>query len=345
MSQSIYSLSSYQYELPESLIAQHPCSPRDHSRLMVIDRGKGQISEMVFRDLADWMNKGDSLIFNDTKVIPARLLGRKESGAQVEIFLLRYLEKDSWEAMGKPGRRLHPGTKIIFGADFVCEILETRPNGTKVIKFHYEGHFESLLQKYGKIPLPHYLQRAPLQQDEDQYQTIYATQPGAVAAPTAGLHFTADMLERLRKKEIDVATLTLHVGLGTFRPVQTEDIRDHHMHTEFFRITPETAEFLHHHSPSQRQICVGTTTCRALESVYARHSFIRPGDYETDIFIYPGYSFRYVRSLLTNFHLPGSSLLMLVCAFAGHELIMEAYAKAVKEKFRFFSYGDAMLII
>lgn len=343
---NLYSLASYQYELPKEQIAQYPCSPRDKSRLMVVDRSTGNISEMIFRDLVDFLQAGDHLVFNDTRVIPARLLGKRESGGMAEIFLSRCLGDDLWEVLGRPGKKLRPGTIVTFGEGFACKVLEVLADGGRVVRFLYQGNFTELLNQYGEMPLPPYIQRDvdPLF-DQERYQTIYAATPGAVAAPTAGLHFTEEMMILLTKKEVYQTKITLHVGLGTFRTVQVEDIRQHAMHTEHLFISPSAAEQLNQRKPTQRQICIGTTTCRALEAVATAEGDIPAGAYESNIFIYPGYHFKYVNSLLTNFHLPGSSLLMLVCALAGYELTMEAYAKAVKDRFRFFSYGDAMLIL
>lgn len=340
----LYSLSSYQYHLPSDLIAQQPCTPRDHSRLMVVDRAEGTISEMVFHEIFDLLQPHDQIIFNDTKVIPARLLGKRGEG-KAEIFLIRSHADGTWEVLAKPGKKLKVGTTVTFSDTFSCEIVQELGEGRKKVKFTHEEDFHSALNAHGQIPLPQYIKRdLPTQQDAERYQTVYAQNAGAVAAPTAGLHFTTELMNRLTQKNVNQAKVTLHVGLGTFRPVQTENIREHKMHTEQVIITPETAQKLNSHTKTHRQICVGTTTCRALESI-AKDGQIFPGEYETDIFIYPGYKFQYVKSMLTNFHLPGSSLLMLVCAFAGYELAMEAYQKAVHDKFRFYSYGDAMLIL
>lgn len=342
-----FALATYQYELPPELIAQAPCTPRDHSRLLVIERSTGNMREIVFRELTDFLKAGDSLVFNDTKVIPARLMGKREAGGQAEIFLLKRLTLDTWEALAKPGRKLRIGSEITFGDKLRCRILDTLAEGTKVVQFQWpSGTFEEALSLYGQMPLPHYIQRPEQRvEDETRYQTVYATHLGAVAAPTAGLHFTQEMLDQLKNKEVSQSHVTLHVGLGTFKPVQTDDIRSHPMHSEQFIISPQVATQLNQRSLQHRQICVGTTCCRALETAATPEGKIIPGQYETNIFIYPGYSFKYVQSLLTNFHLPGSTLLMLVSAFAGYELTMEVYARAIKDRFRFYSYGDAMLII
>jgi S-adenosylmethionine:tRNA ribosyltransferase-isomerase len=345
MTKNLLSLSSYQYHLPPELIAQYPCTPRDSSRLMVIDRAQGTFSEIVFRDLAGLLNAGDNLIFNDTKVIPARLFGKRTTGGEAEIFLIRSLGGNNWETMARPGKKIRAGSQVIFSDRLSCTILETLPDGNKVVRFECEGNLDSLLESHGQMPLPPYIKRENAEkEDQERYQTVYAAHLGSKAAPTAGLHFTPELLQQLRGKGISLTHITLHLGLGTFRPVQVEDIRTHPMHTEEFTISPEAAHFLNQQK-GKRTICVGTTCCRALETASDANGILIPGSYSTDIFIYPGYRFRAVNTLLTNFHLPGSTLLMLVSAFAGYDLIMEAYAKAIKEKYRFYSYGDAMLIL
>jgi S-adenosylmethionine:tRNA ribosyltransferase-isomerase len=341
----LYALASYQYELPEELIAQYPLIPRDSSRLMIVDRSTGQISELVFRDLVDFLNQGDSFVFNDTRVIPARLKGKKRTGGDVEIFLTRRHGDGTWDALVKPGKRLQPGASVVFNPAFSCEVLELLADGGRRVRFHCQGDLETLLEECGHIPLPHYIRRPPDVDDKERYQTIYASKPGAIAAPTAGLHFSEEMLRQFDSKGITQTRITLHVGLSTFRPVQSEDIRTHYMHVERCIITEEAARHLNECPSGNRMICVGTTSCRALEAAANREGIIQPGDFDTNIFIYPGYSFKCVNALLTNFHLPASTLLMLVCAFAGYDLTMEAYAKAIKERFRFYSYGDAMLIL
>ena len=342
----LFSLDAYQYTLPQELIAQHPLESRDQSRLLLVDRQAGELSEIPFLELSNLLCSGDSLVLNNTKVIPARLLGKRSGGGQAEIFLLKRVDQDHWEVLAKPGKKLQIGNQVFFGEDFFCEILATLESGNKIVHFSSVGIFEEQLKRYGQIPLPHYIQRSEkLLTDQERYQTVFATHEGAVAAPTAGLHFTCGMLRQLQEKGIEQNYITLHVGAGTFKPVQTNDIRMHVMHHEPFSITPDCATRLNARQNDQRQICVGTTCCRALESASNEAGMIIPGDYQTDIFIYPGYRFKYVRSLLTNFHLPGSSLLMLVSAIAGYELIREAYKKAIKERFRFYSYGDAMLIL
>lgn len=345
MTENYYSLSSYHFDLPKELIAQSPCHPRDHSRLMIVDRATGSITEIPFYELANFLEKGDRLIFNNTKVIPARLIGKRISGGNAEVFLKEKQPDETWEVLVRPGKKLGIGSKVFFGEDFSCEIVQELSEGRRIVRFNHSGDFEKSLDKYGKIPLPQYIKRdVDEPSDQENYQTIFAQHPGALAAPTAGLHFTEGLMNKLTAKGVEQTQLTLHVGLGTFAAIRVEDIRQHNMHRESFIISPEAAEELNKET-SQRQICVGTTTCRALESALRESSVIQPGEYSTDIFISPGYQFKKVRSLLTNFHLPSSTLLILVSAFAGRELIAEAYRKAVLERFRFFSYGDAMLIL
>jgi S-adenosylmethionine:tRNA ribosyltransferase-isomerase len=340
----LFALSSYDYDLPEELIAQVPITPRDHSRLMIVERQSGLIKIARFDQLSTLLNSGDALIFNDTQVIPARLFGTKSTGGRLEFLLLKHLSDDSWEALVRPAKKVEVGTKVTFGQSFGGHIEQKLSEGKVVIRFEYTGSFQSHLQEHGQIPLPHYIRREKLESwDKDRYQTVYAATPGAVAAPTAGLHFTNELLQTLRQKGVEQTHLTLHVGVGTFRPVLCEDIRNHPMHSERVILSKETAKRLN--QKGALRIAVGTTTCRALESTADELGVIHPGDFETDIFIYPGYRFKYVDAMITNFHLPKSSLLMLVSAFAGYELMREAYRVAVKEKFRFFSYGDAMLIL
>lgn len=346
MLSDLYKLSAYQFHLPAELIAQQPAQPRDRSRLMLIDRKAERIEEIVFHEIVDILNAQDQLILNNTKVMPARLVGKRETGGMTEIFLIKRLSENSWEVLSRPAKKLLPGAKIYFSQDFFGEVLECLPEGRKKVCFYHKGSFDKLLEQHGRMPLPPYIRREnKLTEDHTNYQTVFAKQMGAVAAPTAGLHFTENVLEQLSRKGVDQTEITLHVGLGTFKPVQAEDIRQHQMHAEQVEISDITATKLNHARQSGgRQLCVGTTTCRALETA-AQNEKIVSGCFETGIFIYPGYTFRYVKHLLTNFHLPGSSLLMLTCAFGGYELIMEAYQKAIKEKFRFYSYGDCMLIL
>jgi S-adenosylmethionine:tRNA ribosyltransferase-isomerase len=345
VARDLLSLDSYQYDLPKELIAQQAAEPRNSSRLLVIDRRTGNFQDLIFRDLADMLAGGDSLVLNDTKVIPARLFGQRPSGGKVEVVLLRQKGNKLWAALVRPGRKLGLGEKVIFSEDFFGEIIEIYPDGSRLVEFHCKGDFFEVLEKVGHLPLPQYIQRADDLNDKERYQTVYAANSGAVAAPTAGLHFTSEMLAQLENKGVSQTCITLHVGLGTFRPVQVADIRQHVMHTEPFFISEEAANSLNIRQSAKKQICIGTTCCRALESAVDKDGRISPGIFETDIFLYPGCEFKYVQSLLTNFHLPGSTLLMLVCAFGGYELMMEAYAKAVKDRYRFFSYGDAMLIL
>lgn len=342
----VFALSSYHFDLPSELIAKRPVSPRDRSRLMLIERSSGRISEMFFHELSDFLNPGDSFILNDTRVIPARLYGRKESGAFVEILLVKSFEEGLWEALAKPGKKIRSGDVLVFGEDFSCVVEETLSNGLKLLRFSYVGDFSSLLKKYGRVPLPHYISEKSTEEEERElYQTVFASVPGAVAAPTAALHFTEDMFKRFSFRKIERHMLTLHVGPGTFSPVKTEDIRLHKMHSERYFLKESAAKRLNEPIGEKKRICVGTTSCRVLESLSNSRGILQAGEGETDVFIYPGYSFKYVSSLLTNFHLPGSTLLMLVSAFAGKDLIFEAYRKAIKDRFRFYSYGDAMLIL
>ncbi|MDP1834476.1 MAG: tRNA preQ1(34) S-adenosylmethionine ribosyltransferase-isomerase QueA [Chlamydiales bacterium] len=340
----LFALDSYHYDLPPELIAQVPVTPRDSSRLMLINSKTGEIRDAHFRDIIDILNKDDSLVLNDTQVIPARLMGTRDTGGQTEVLLLKPLGDNVWQALARPGRKMRRGTRVVFSENFYGEIVESHEDGTKVIRMIFEGDFMQVLKKHGQLPLPRYIQReGSFELDAERYQTVFASQPGAVAAPTAGLHFTSELLQRLRDKKVDHTSVTLHVGLGTFQPVQVADIRDHRMHTERFTISLEAAKKLN--TPKEgRRVVIGTTCCRTLEAA-AQKGEIHPGEHETNIFIYPGHEFRYVKHMVTNFHLPGSTLLMLVSAFAGYDLTMEAYRKAVERKYRFFSYGDAMLIL
>ncbi len=340
-------LSSYQFNLPPELIAQYPVVPRDQSRLMVIERKSGHISEIIFSEISDLMESGEGFIFNDTKVIPARLFGQRKGGGQAEILLIKQLNEISWQVMARPGKKLPVGTNITFGLNFSGSIEEIFPDGSRRIQLEYQGDFDSLLLKYGQLPLPPYIRKGKEEPvDRQGYQTVFAAYPGALAAPTAGLHFTAELLNQFEQKKIHQTYLTLHTGLGTFKPVKTADITAHPMHCEKLILSSPVADFLNEQKvKGHRQVCVGTTCCRALETVADQKGQLTPGHYETSLFIYPGYKFKYMQALLTNFHLPGSSLLMLVSAWGGYELIQEAYAKAIEQRFRFFSYGDAMLII
>ncbi len=338
--------SDFYYDLPKELIAQHPAQPRDSARLLALNRTTGETRDLVFTDVAELLCPGDVLVVNDSRVIPARLLGRKwPTGAAVELLLLRCLEGDRWECLAKPGKRLKTGARAVFTDKLSAEVVGETPQGNRIVEFTYDHArtFYELLDEIGEMPLPHYI-TAPLE-DNSEYQTVYAQYDGSAAAPTAGLHFTDALLRRIEARGVEVARVTLHVGLGTFRPVKAEEITDHHMHSEAYVVTPQAADAINRaKAAGGRVIAVGTTSCRVLESVAAKYGEIRPCSGETDIFIYPGYSFRILDGLITNFHLPESTLIMLVSAFAGYEHTMAAYRYAVAEKYRFFSFGDAMFI-
>lgn len=338
-------LQDFNYELPEELIAQHPYDKRDEARLMVLNREKQTIENKVFKDIIDYLNPGDCLVINDTKVIPARLYGKKETGANVEFLLLNQLDGDIWEVMVRPGRKLLPGAKVSFGEGLLeAEILEILDGGNRKVKFSYEGIFNEILDKIGLMPLPPYIKETL--KEKDKYQTVYARDLGSSAAPTAGLHFTEELLKEISKKGIEIAKVTLHVGIGTFRPVKVENIEEHKMHSEHFYIKQEEAEKINNAKRSgKRVIAVGTTSCRVLESVANDDGYVEEIEKDTSIFIYPGYRFKCIDALVTNFHLPESTLLMLVSALAGREYILKAYNKAVEDGYKFFSFGDAMLIM
>jgi S-adenosylmethionine:tRNA ribosyltransferase-isomerase len=337
-------LSDFDYHLPEELIAQHPAEVRDQSRLLVLDRTAGTVAHRRFYDLPSYLVPGDTLVFNDTRVIPARLVGTKaDTDARVEVFLLNRLADDRWETLVKPGRKLRPGAVVSFGDDLSGEILDVTDFGGRVVRFSFNGIFEEVLDRLGETPLPPYIHEQL--KDRERYQTVYSRERGSAAAPTAGLHFTDKLLSSLAENSINLAFLTLHVGLGTFRPVSVENILDHKMHREYYSIPPAAADMVNRvKERGGRIIAVGTTAVRTLETV-ARDDRIEAGSGWTDIFIYPGYRFKMVDALLTNFHLPKSTLLMLVSALAGRENILAAYREAVAERYRFFSFGDAMLII
>ena len=338
--------SLFYYELPEERIAQTPIKPRDHSKLMRLNRVTGEIEHTFFYDIASSLKRGDLLVVNNSKVIPARLNGKKEgSGANVEVLLLRELEYDCWECAVRPGKKLHEGACIRFADSLSGEITGTFETGNREIRFLYDDSFDlyALLNALGTTPLPHYI-KAPIANPDD-YQTVYAKYPGSAAAPTAGFHFTSELIEEISRMGVGLAELTLHVGLGTFRPVKTETIEEHFMHTEYYTISEETAALINRTKENGgRIIAVGTTTCRTLEAAYRYHNKIKPCDGKTDIFIYPGYEFKAIDALITNFHLPESTLIMLVAAFAGYDNTMRAYETAIKENYRFYSFGDAMLI-
>ena len=337
-------VSEFDYYLPQELIAQHPIKTRDESRLMVLDKKTNTIEHKHFKDILDYLQPGDCLVRNNTKVIPARLYGKKETGANVEFLLLNQIEGDIWETIVRPGNKLHIGTKVIFQDGLLeAKILDTMPGGTRKVEFEYKGIFHEILDKIGLMPLPPYIHEE-LEQKE-RYQTVYAKYEGSAAAPTAGLHFTPELLEKIEKKGIEIANVTLHVGIGTFRPVKEEKVEDHKMHKEHFYIKQEDADKINKaKQKGGRIIAVGTTSCRVLESVADENGMVKEIEGDTSIFIYPGYQFKVLDALITNFHLPQSTLLMLVSALAGKDYIMRAYQEAVKEKYRFFSFGDAMLI-
>ena len=337
-------VSEFNYELPEELIAQTPIEKRDESRLMVLDRSKQTIEHKTFKDIIDYLEPGDCLVRNNTKVIPARIYGKKETGAKVEFLLLKNMEGDIWETIVRPGNKLHVGTKVIFGDGLLtAEILEIMPGGTRKVKFSYEGIFNEILDKIGLMPLPPYIHEEL--KDNDRYQTVYAKYNGSAAAPTAGLHFTPELLKKIEKKGVKIANVTLHVGIGTFRPVKEENVENHEMHTEHFYIKQEDVNKINEtKKQGKRVIAVGTTSCRVLETIADENGLVKETEADTSIFIYPGYQFKCLDGLITNFHLPQSTLLMLVSALAGKDYIMKAYHEAVKEKYRFFSFGDAMFI-
>ena len=338
-------VSDFKYELPEELIAQTPTKTRDESRLMILNRKEQTIEHRIFKDIIDYLKPGDVLVRNNTKVIPARLYGKKETGAKVEFLLLNNIEDDIWETIVRPGNKLHVGTEVIFGDGILrAKILEVMPGGTRKVKFQYDGIFNEILDKIGLMPLPPYIHER-LEQ-KDRYQTVYAKYEGSAAAPTAGLHFTEELLDKIQEKGIEIANVTLHVGIGTFRPVKEDTVEAHKMHSEHFYIKQEDADKINKAKDEKRRIiAIGTTSCRVLESIAdEKTGKVKPIEGDTQIFIYPGYKFKCIDGLITNFHLPESTLLMLVSALAGRDYIMKAYEEAVKEKYRFFSFGDAMFI-
>lgn len=338
-------VSEFNYDLPKELIAQVPIKNRDTSRLMVLDRKTQTIEHKIFKDILDYLEPGDCLVRNNTKVIPARLYGKKqETGANVEFLLLKRVEGDIWEVMVKPGKKLMPGTKVTFGEGLLqAEILEKLEGGNRKVKFEYQGIFNEILNEIGLMPLPPYIHEKL--KEKDRYQTVYAKYEGSAAAPTAGLHFTEQLLEKIKEKGVEIANVTLHVGIGTFRPVKVENVEEHDMHSEHFYIKKEDAEKINKAKrEGHRVIAVGTTSCRVLESIADENGMVQETEGDTSIFIYPGYQFKCLDCLITNFHLPESTLIMLVSALAGKDFIMKAYQEAVKEKYRFFSFGDAMFI-
>ena len=334
----------FYFDLPQELIAQDPLEDRSASRLLVLDKETGEVTHRHFRDIKEYLKPGDCLVINDTKVIPARLLGtKKDTGAKIEVLLLKRREDDIWETLVKPGKKARPGAELEFGEGLLkATVVEVADEGNRLIQFHYDGIFEEILDQLGQMPLPPYITHKL--EDKNRYQTVYARYDGSAAAPTAGLHFTEELFAKIEEKGVSVANVTLHVGLGTFRPVKVEDVTNHHMHAEHYFIEPEEAEKINRAKrEGGRVICVGTTSCRTIESA-AAHGIVRAEESDTQIFIYPGYRFQVMDELITNFHLPESTLLMLVSALAGREFVLRAYEEAVREGYRFFSFGDAMLI-
>ena len=337
-------VSEFNYNLPEELIAQTPLEKRDESRLLILDRKKETIEHKKFKDIIEYLEPGDVLVRNNTKVIPARLYGKKTTGANVEFLLLNNIERDIWECIVRPGNKLHVGTRVVFGDGLLkADILDIMPGGTRKVEFHYKGIFNEILDKIGLMPLPPYIHKELKQ--KDRYQTVYAKYDGSAAAPTAGLHFTPELLRKLEEKGVIIANVTLHVGIGTFRPVKEETVENHEMHSEHYCIKQEDVDKINQAKRNgKRVISVGTTSCRVLETIADENGMVKETEGDTQIFIYPGYKFKCLDGLITNFHLPQSTLLMLVSALAGKDFIMSAYEEAVKEKYRFFSFGDAMFI-
>ncbi|MBP3203966.1 MAG: tRNA preQ1(34) S-adenosylmethionine ribosyltransferase-isomerase QueA [Lachnospiraceae bacterium] len=337
--------SDFYFELPPELIAQDPLEDRSASRLLLLDKETGAVSHHVFKEIVEYLHPGDCLVLNNTKVIPARLLGEREgTGAHVEVLLLKRKEADVWETLVKPGKKCKPGTRLVFGDGLLrAEVLETVEEGNRLIRFEYDGIFEEVLDRLGEMPLPPYITHKL--QDRNRYQTVYAKYEGSAAAPTAGLHFTKELLSQIEAKGIQIVYVTLHVGLGTFRPVKEENVLEHHMHSEYYEVTKEAAEQINRtKAAGGRVICVGTTSCRTVESAADENGMVQAKCDNTEIFIYPGYRFKVLDALITNFHLPESTLVMLVSALAGREHVLAAYQEAIKERYRFFSFGDAMFI-
>lgn len=334
----------YYFDLPEELIAQTPLADRDHSKLMVVDKNTGEIEEKIFKDIINYLEEGDTLILNDTRVMPARIFGVKDTGAKVEFLLLKRVDDNRWQTLVKPGRRAKIGSKFSFGEGLMTgEIVDTAEEGSRIIEFSYDGIFENILDQLGEMPLPPYITESL--NDKERYQTVYSKEVGSAAAPTAGLHFTEDLLGQLKEKGVNIGFITLHVGLGTFRPVKADNILDHKMHSEFYILSEETAELINNTKKNGKKvISVGTTSTRTLESVGTESGLIEACSGWTDIFIYPGYEFKVIDGMITNFHLPESTLIMLVSALADREYILNAYETAVKNRYRFFSFGDAMFI-
>ena len=335
--------SDFYYDLPQNLIAQHPLEQRDHSRMMLLNKENGEIAHKSFFDIVELLGENDCLVLNDTRVLPARIFGKKDSGAVVEFLLLKQHNATDWEAIVKPGRKAREGTVFDFGGFFTGEVTRVLEDGNRIIRFRFEGNFYHLLEQVGTMPLPPYIKEKL--EDGERYQTVYSKHPGSAAAPTAGLHFTNDLLETLKNKGVKICYVTLHVGLGTFRPVKAENIEDHLMHSEHYSIPPETAEIINRTKENGgRIIAVGTTSCRTLETAADESGYLKPIEGDSKIFIYPGYRFKCIDALITNFHLPESTLIMLVSALAGRENVLNAYRTAVAEEYRFFSFGDAMFI-
>lgn len=342
----VMNLHDFYFDLPEELIAQDPLEDRSSSRLLALDRQTGERTHKIFKDVIDYLQPGDCLVLNNTRVLPARLIGAKEgTGAKVEVLLLKRKQDNVWETLVKPGKKARPGARIVFGDNLlVGEVIDVVEEGNRLVRFEYEGIFEEVLDQLGEMPLPPYITHQL--QDKERYQTVYAKHNGSAAAPTAGLHFTEELLEKIKEKGVKIANVTLHVGLGTFRPVKVENILEHHMHSEFYSIEEEDAKLINDTKKAGgRVISVGTTSTRTMESVADENGYVKAGSGWTEIFIYPGYKFKVIDGLITNFHLPESTLLMLVSALAGREHVLAAYEEAVKERYRFFSFGDAMLIL
>ena len=334
----------FDYNLPEELIAQHPADKRDYSRLMVVDRKTGQTEDKHFYDIIDYLNEGDLLVMNDTRVIPARLFGhREDKEEEIEVFLLENIEDNKWEVLVRPGKKMKIGTRCVFSDELSLEVIDIKEDGNRVVEFFYDGIFQEILDRLGNMPLPPYIKEKL--EDKERYQTVYSKNPGSVAAPTAGLHFTKELLKKIEEKGVKLAYITLNVGLGTFRPVKVEDVTKHKMHSEYYQISQETADLINETKKNNKRIIsTGTTTTRTLESVYKKNGEIKKDSGWTDIFIYPGFEFNVIDCQITNFHLPKSTLIMLVSALASKEIILDAYKDAVDKKYRFFSFGDAMFL-
>ncbi|MFU0823672.1 tRNA preQ1(34) S-adenosylmethionine ribosyltransferase-isomerase QueA [Clostridium sp.] len=335
----------FDFYLPEELIAQHPLEKRDESRLMVVDKNSGNIEHKIFKNIIDYLNEGDCLVLNNTRVLPARLIGEKEgTGGKMEFLLLKRMDANTWETLVKPGKRAKVGARFVFGGgELKAEVKQIGEDGSRIVQFEYEGIFEEVLDRLGEMPLPPYITETL--EDKERYQTVYSKEVGSAAAPTAGLHFTEELLTKIKDKGIKLAFVTLHVGLGTFRPVKVDTIEEHHMHSEYYTMSKETAEIINEtKEKGGRVIAVGTTSCRTLETIANEEGRVREQSGWTSIFMYPGYKFKIVDALITNFHLPESTLIMLVSAFSSREIIMKAYEEAVKERYRFFSFGDAMFL-